>query len=150
MSTLTLAKPIKKALGKLSIMDTYNKNRKDLIKFIVDYPMLDESAKELVINTMYTVIFKNNKYKERNSPLDNPNIINYFTRYNGESWTTVFIISATSKHHAGVIASQYINIDGYSFNSPYDCTGKPFTYEAEYIKLDSNKWAITQRGSIDV
>lgn len=150
MSTLTLNRPIKKALGKLSTLEEFDKE-KDILKFLLSHDDNTSQGYAITKNTFISMNYSKKQKGYYNSlPLNNPQIINHWTRYNGESWTTVFIISATSKHHAGVIASQYINIDGHSFNSPYDCTGKPFTYQAEYIKLDSNKWAITQRGSIDV
>jgi hypothetical protein len=79
------------------------------------------------------------------------NIVRKDGENHGDHWTTVFFVEAKSVEQAKKIMDNYIAVDGYSINSPYDCTGEAFYYPADFSHAEgSNRVIVRQTGGLDV
>lgn len=81
-----------------------------------------------------------------------PGLVNHWVRHSEcrESWNATYIISARTKDQARKILSRLIDPDGCRINSPYDCTGRPFSSSAYIRKVGPNLFLATQYGGLDV
>lgn len=78
-------------------------------------------------------------------------IINQWRREEDyDSWTNIFVIEATSIDEAkNILDSIHYCWEGETFNSPYDCTGRPFSDEANFYQLE-NRVFVVHHWQLDV
>ncbi len=83
--------------------------------------------------------------------LELPGLINFWTRRSrsGDSWTHVWVFAGVDLEPVKNALSQVIELGGSSFDSPYDCTGRPFSNPCEFY-VQQDRIFVTQWGGLDV
>ena len=92
-------------------------------------------------------------HKSRVEQLNIPHLINHWrviTSNNYDSWQDVYVFDSVAKENVKhVMECAGIEVDGSTWTSAYDCTGRSFYYSAEFY-VTKNRVFVVHRGAIDV
>jgi hypothetical protein len=129
--------------------------QKNMIKMIGSFTDVEEYKKTIHfkknMKKMHKAIYLKEKYGsfERYT---SENLINHFRKhYDYDSWVDIYVFK---KVDLEIIKNEleeelYVEIDGSSWSSPYDCTGRAFYRNCKFIEL-SDRFVVTQSGGLDV
>jgi hypothetical protein len=127
-----------------NILSMVKLNRADLDKY--------ENSKHYRknINKIQKAVYLKENYRTFEQ-FDSENLVNYFRNQEDfDSWIDVYFFKKTDMEIIEKeLEEMYVEIDGSSWSSPYDCTGRAFFRQCNFYEL-SDRIVVTQSGGLDV